>query len=274
MSKRIKRLIIICIGILIFILSPFFELVKSMAVMGVYSSIHKTESLLESENIKLKIPGGLSTPQADWYPFVMTFSADGAYRAFANEPDARLTIMYNFPAFAYTKGCSRLFDRDSAYYNGFYGAYIARDSGNDMLLQGKLDADHAANIARFDFFKLVLGDFGLTSEQEEFSFEIEELTENVPYVGYDGWTRIHTSMTVNGAAHNRKPDVMSYLQYGKPNFGEISDEFASTAMYGIIYARYFPEKDVGIYFYVMAGSEEICIACDEDILSKSVLERV
>lgn len=60
----------------------------------------------------------------------MTFTADAAYAAYTGQPDARLTILYNFPAFDLSRGCSRLYDPNSPYYNGFYGAYLVRDGSN------------------------------------------------------------------------------------------------------------------------------------------------
>ena len=117
----------------------------------------------------------------------------------------------------------------------------------------------------------MLGDFGLAPEDRVFDFTVTERTQDVTYAGYGGWTRIRADILVNGSAHNRRDHVTSYLQYGAPNFGPVAEEFAPVEMEGLIYARYFPEWDVGVYFYVMGADEGVCRACDEQILSKSVL---
>ncbi len=114
--------------LLLFCLSPAANVFYSMAVMGVYSKMNEAESLLASEEIDLSIPGGLSTLRSDWYPFVMTFEANSGFRRFTGDSSLSLTILYNFPAFSLTKGCSRLYDTSSPYYNSFYGAYLVKDT--------------------------------------------------------------------------------------------------------------------------------------------------
>lgn len=260
-------ILLLCLGALLSPLSPF---TRSLAVMGVYSGLHEGMSLLEEEGIELDIPGGLQTQRADWYPRVITYVADESYARYTGEEGARLTILYNFPAFDYSRGCSRLFDETSPYYNGFYGAYLLRDSSNASLAAGELDEEAAAQVAAFDYFKLVLGDFGLAKEDQVFDFTVTERSAGVYYAGYEGWTRLRTSITVNGAAHNKQGWVQSYLQYGAPNFGHVEQPFAPVTLSGVVYGRYFPEWDLGIYFYIM-GSEEALLACDEEILSFSTL---
>ena len=43
-----------------------------------------------------------------------------------------LAKLYNFPAFdlRWGKGCSRLYDPTSPYYNAFYGAYLVTDAAD------------------------------------------------------------------------------------------------------------------------------------------------
>lgn len=273
-TKRKKCTRILAAGfvvLVLFRLSPLFPFVQSLLVMGVYSAMHTQESLMAEEGIRLHIPGGLSTREADWYPFVMTYVANADYARYVGEPDAKLTILYNFPSFSHTKGCSRLFDQTSAYYNGFYGAYFLRDSSNMALADGRLDENVAANIAKFDFFHLVLGDFGLKPKDQIFDFTIDRRNEHVPYAGYDGWTQLQATITVNGSAHQARHGVTSYLQYGKPNFEPPEQDFAPVSISAIIYGRYFPEWDVGVYFYVM-GESNTCQVCDQTILSKSILK--
>ena len=101
--------------------------------------------------------------------------------------------------------------------------------GTDMFLT--LQAWHEpekilslAGIAAFDFFTLVLGDFGLTPEGRVFDFTVNGWESGVTFAGYGGWTRIEADFTVNGAAHNRRDGVLSYLQYGAPNFPPAAED--------------------------------------------------
>ncbi|MDR0964537.1 MAG: hypothetical protein LBM60_07975 [Clostridium sp.] len=268
--KLFIKLLIIALVLILFVLSPPFAYIRSLVVMGVYSAMHEKESLMQEEDINLQIPGGLTTAQTDWYPFVMTFVANEAYARAVGEPDAKLTILYNFPAFSLLHGSSRLYDTDSPYYSSFYGAYLVRDKTTQQLAQGIVDPKRVARIAEFDFFTLVLRDFGLEREDEVFSFEITEQESDVSYLGMDGWTRLSADILVNGCAHHKRKGVTSYLQYGAPPTLRATEEFAPIQIHGIVYARYFEQWDVGVYFYVM-GEEEVAKACDQQILSQSTL---
>lgn len=270
LKKRHGITAVFLLFLVIFVCSPLFPFIRSLAVMGIYSNIHERQSLMAQTGMELHIPGGLTTSRADWYPFTMTFVADESYRAYIGEADARLTILYNFPSFSYAKGCSRLYDNESRYYTSFYGAYLVRDSSNTALAAGELSEEKAAEIAQFDFFCLVLADFGIKHEESVFDFSVRDREQNVFYAGYEGWTRITADITVNGSAHNKRSQVMSYLQYGAPGFGEVEEEFLPISITGVVYGRYFPECDVGVYFYVM-GEEDVCMECDEDILSRSTI---
>jgi hypothetical protein len=256
-SKVRKRvwLLIIAVLVIVFIASPLFPFVRSMVVMGVYDAINEKKSLMREENIRLHIPGGLSTWKSDWYPFVMTFVADRAYEVYSGEDNAKLTILYNFPAFSMTAGCSLLYDTESPYYNSFYGAYLVRDVSNEALAKGEGVAEEAARIARFDFFRLVLGDFGLAPSAQVFDFQVTKEEKDISFLGYEGWVRLTADLKVNGSAHERGEFVTSYLQYGAPEFAFEGQAFAPVSMKGLIYARYFQEWDAGVYFYVMGGED-------------------
>jgi hypothetical protein len=269
--RKISGILVTVVLLVLFFCSPIFPLVRSLAVMGVYDAIHDRNSLMRQENISLHIPGGLATSQTDWYPFVMTYVADQAYEVYSGEPGSKLTILYNFPAFSMQAGCSRLYDAKSPYYNSFYGAYLVRDDSNTALAEGLGAAEEAARIAQFDFFRLVLRDFGLAPSAQVFEFQVTEEEEDVSFLGYDGWVRLIADLTVNGCAHERGEFVTSYLQYGAPGFSLEGEAFAPVAMKGLIYARYFPEWDAGVYFYVMGG-EDIYLE-GEKLLQGSVLTK-
>lgn len=267
---------IILLAAALFVLSPLFPAVSSLAVMSVYSRECEKASLLNDKGIFLQIPGGGSTAKDDWYPFVMTFCDDEGFSRYIGEPDSRLTILYNFPAFSYSKGCSRLFDESSPYYNGFYGAYLVETPdevpyGFDGAT-GELRETAITDVARYDFFKLVLEDFGLKSTDKIFEYSVTDKRANQTFVGYDGWTRVDATITVNGAAHNSDGFVQSYIQYGKPNF-PTNEPFKPTTVYCVAYARYFEEWDTSVFFYAMSADRAATQECVVELLGKSVLKQ-
>lgn len=273
MNRKKKRLIIsliITALLFIFIISPLFPYVRSLAVMSVYSRLCAKNSLMESENFSLNIPSG-----EGWYPFVMTFTADSAFSAYTNNPGTKLTILYNFPAFSLRKGCSMLFDKASPYYSSFYGAYLIQcPDGAPFAFSPdtlELDSDSVAEVARFDFFSLVLGDFGLSDAKQVFDYSVSSRKTDFTFAGIGGWTRITSDIAVNGAAHKKEGFVSSYLQYGPPNF-PVDADFLPVIMKGIVYGKYFEEWNTSVFFYVMSPSEEICKECERTILSKSTFQ--
>ncbi len=263
--------------LLLFCLSPLANVFCSMAVMGVYSKTNEADSLLASESINLSIPGGLSTLRSDWYPFVMTFNANNGFRHFTEDSSLSLTILYNFPAFAPLKGCSRLYDMTSPYYNSFYGAYLVKDSdglpyGFTKGADGALypDATAIAKVTKYDFWNLVLAEFGVNSDNAVFDWTVTDISEPLSYAGANDFYRMDAALTVNGASHTYDGFTQSYLQYGKPNF-PVTDALAPVPMYGRLYGKYLEEKQVSLFFYIVAASEDVLEECDQKILSKSKL---
>ena len=106
MKNRTQLILIFSVMMLC---SPPAAVVRSMAVMSVYSILHKKESLPAKEGFEIIIPGGLTTPEKDWYPFVMTFNDNAGFQSFTGNENLDLTIMYNFPAFSAKNGCSLLY---------------------------------------------------------------------------------------------------------------------------------------------------------------------
>ena len=275
--KRYFSLRIIAL-LFLFLLSPVSVVFYSMACMGIYSKINENTSLLKSEGINLSIPGGLSTLRSDWYPFVMTFEATNGFRRFTGDSSLSLTILYNFPAFSPSRGCSRLYDTSSPYYNSFYGAYLVKDSdggcyGFTEQPDGSLypDAEAVAEVPKYDFWKLVLSEFGLSSKNAVFDWNIAAISEPMPYAGEDGFYRIDATLTVNGSAHHSNGFTPSYLQYGKPNF-PVDSPLAPMPMYGRIYGKYLEEKQVSLFFYIVATDKEVLEDCDKKLLSGSTLD--
>ena len=264
--------------LLLFCISPFSRVLYSMAVMGVYSKTNETTSLLHTKNIDLSIPGGLSTLQSDWYPFVMTFEANNGFRRFTGDSSLSLTILYNFPACSPLKGCSRLYDTSSPYYNSFYGAYVVKDTdggtyGFTRQSDGTLypDAAAVAEVPKYDFWQLVLSEFGLTTKNAVFDWTISDISTPLSYAGEDGFYRMDATLTVNGSSHEYNGFTPSYLQYGKPNF-PVTNELAPVQMYGRLYGKYLEEKQISLFFYIVAADKEVLEKCDKEILSESILQ--
>lgn len=263
--------------LLLFCLSPLSRVFYSMAIMRVYSKMNENTSLLTSESIELSIPGGLSTPHSDWYPFVMTFEANNGFRRFTGDSSLSLTILYNFPAFSPMKGCSKLYDTASPYYNSFYGAYLVKDTdggayGFTKQADGTLfpDTVAVAEVPKYDFWQLVLSEFGLTNKNAVFDWNITHISEPLSFAGEDGFYRMDASLTVNGSSHEYHSYTPSYLQYGKPNF-PVTDALAPVQMYGRLYGKYLEEKQVSLFFYIVAADKEVLEDCDKEILSQSML---
>lgn len=263
--------------LLLFCLSPFSRVFYSMAIMSVYSKINETTSLLNSEEIDLSVPGGLTTLRSDWYPFVMTFEANSGFRHFTGDSSLSLTILYNFPAFSPAGGCSRLYDTASPYYNSFYGAYLVKDAdggiyGFTQQPDGTLypDATAVAEVPKYDFWQLVLSEFGLSRKNAVFDWNITSVSAPLPYAGEDGFYRMDATLAVNGVSHEYNGFTQSYLQYGKPNF-PVTDALAPVEMYGRLYGKYLEDKQVSLFFYIVAADRDVLEQCDKELLSDSIL---
>lgn len=263
--------------LLFFLLTPPANVLFSMAIMSVYSEMNKAESLPVKEDITLHIPGGLSTFSRDWFPFVMTFQSDHGFRSFTGNRNLSLTILYNFPAFHPLYGCSRLYDTSSPYYNSFYGAYFVQDqSGAPFGFSAENGVytpkpDEISLVPEYDFFELVLSEFGLTRQNAVFFFTVEKLSENVSFAGEEGFFCLDASLIVNGASHQPDGFTRSYLQYGIPAFPR-TDALAPVTMNGRIYGKYLEEKNTSLFFYIVAKDREVLERCDQNILQKSKLD--
>lgn len=277
MKKKVPvKCIIVIISVFLFLLTPPAVYLRSLLVMSVYSKQMQKESIMKEKGFDIHIPGGLTTWKTDWYPFVMTFVDNKGFQSYTGNENLSLTILYNFPAFSLLNGCSRLFDKNSSYFNGFYGAYLVSDNSGKPYgfhSDGTIHKREVTSVPEFDFYWLVLKDFGLSREDFVFDCEITEIKENISYSGFDGWTQIDSDIMVNQACHTARQNVRSYLQYGRPN-GKDCFEFGAIPMKGRIYARYFSEWNTSIFYYIITVDNEILEECDEKILSHSKLEQV
>ena len=257
--------------------------IKAAVLMTWWNSVQKRDSLLADCGLDLSIPGGLSTPESDWFPLVMNFYADQGFSAWMGDQGLRLTVLYNFPAYDPKDHCSRLYDPQSPYYNSFYGAYLVRSGGEipfgfkasatDSAYAGteeamEVDPEAVSKVPFYDYQKLVLADFGLREEDFIFDWKVNQTQSDLIYAGSSGWTRLDADLQVSGACHRARPDIFSYMQYGKPA-EKNAEDFSPASMKGRIYARYFPDQNVSVFFYIVASDEEVLKACDRKILSRS-----
>ena len=267
---KIKKKIIVPVIVLLILLSPPAAVFRSMAVMSVYSHSFEKNSVQRQHGFDIKIPGGLSTPESDWYPFVMTFSDSAGFQSFTKNNDLSLTIMYNFPAFSPVRGCSHLFNPYSPYLGSFYGAYAVSDSSGGkygFLEDGSLDTASVSQVPMFDMQRLVLSDFGLKQQDMVFDWSITDTSE-VSYAGSDGWTKCDAEIITNSPTHTPKAFAMSYLQYGVPSYN-VKPKFAPVRMYGRVYSKYIEEYDTSVFFYIICHDKDALEKYDRDILSKS-----
>ena len=280
MKKADKILITVTsviLAITLFVTMPPFKLFINMGVMSVYSSICEKDGLTAEEGINIHIPGGLSTLKRDWFPFVMTF-VPGEGFGYDIGQDTTLTILYNFPAFDLFKGCSMLYDEKSDYYSSFYGAYLVRNEDGSpygFLTDEReqifyVNAEEIAAVARYDFWNLVLSDFGLTRENAVFDFTVKSVEKDIFYLDESGWYKADATVKVNGCAHQKSEFVQSYLQYGIPAF-KTWKPLAPAELEARMYWKYFPSQNVSIFFYIIAADQSVLEKTDREILSKSSL---
>jgi hypothetical protein len=239
----------------------FFYPLRSYLVMSIYSAQHEKDSVMRSAGFDIDIPSG-----AGWYPFVMTYHADGFARW--SGIDADMSIMYNFGAFDARTRTSAIYDPQSEWYSAFYGAYAVRqeDGVFGFAEDGRADMDAVSLAFQYDYTQLVMAAFGC----REPAFAVDEWTEtgDVTYAGISDWTRIDAWLSVNGTAHNYRGYKQPYLQYGRPMV-RVDDDFAPVSLYGRVYMKYFEEYDSTVMLYVIAPSKAAVNACDMQILKRT-----
>lgn len=273
MTKCLKiKISVIIIAVLL--ITPFFAFIKSYFIMHIYSYMHYKDSFINELNIKVKMPGGLSSLKKDWYPFVITFNDDKGFSHFIRR-NVNYTVLYNFGAFEYSKGASMLYNPNSSYYGAFYGAYFIRElesrsSAFGFDNEGNVDMDELFLPGTYDINKLVLEGFGLNDPVSKYSTAC--ISDVSSYLDYDNWTVINTSVTTNGPNHKYKKNYKSYIQYGKPpkKYADKGD-FPVKNFKSRIYIRYFEEKKCTVFIYIIAPNSKIIESCDKEILQKTAI---
>lgn len=248
----------------LFVLSPIYPYAKSLTVMKAYSSYLEHESFLEDVGITIQMPGGLRTPQSDWYPFVMTFNDDKGFSRYIDQ-DVRLSILYNFGAFELTKGASTYYAPSSPYFNSFYGVYAIYEDSS------KINLKRLEEVTAFDMKTLVLESIGCTSPQMDFT--IQSIQENVALGEYSDWTLVNADILVNSPVHfytKDNPDYQAYIQYGRPPLTYFEGQsYPLVQMLGRIYVRYFEKEKTTIGLYVIGTSPEMIQKTVQDFLDQT-----
>ena len=258
-----KLTILVSLAVISFFLFWFFYPLRSFVVMGVYSASHEKESVMQRSGFEINMPSARG-----WYPFVMTYNADGFSRY--SGLDAQMSIMYNFGTFDLADRTSLLYDKDSDKYSSFYGAYVVKENGGVYAFDeaGGLDIDELSLAVKYDYTKLVIEDFGC--EDPVFSLEGYETQNDISFAGTDGWVKVDASLLVNGAAHNYDGYKTPYLQYGRP-MQEYDEDFEIMKAFGRVYAKYFEEYGCTVMVYVIAPSRQAAEKCDAEILSRTII---
>jgi len=270
--KRWQKVMIVLATLIAFIMSPYFQYVKSLAVMSVYSASEYNNSVMKNNDIDIRIPGGLSTLEKDWYPFVMTFNPTASSFSQRVGRDVEISIMYNFGAFEYLKGASSYYDADSPYYNSFYGAYVIHDENQAFGFNsdGTLNEAELSIVPNYDMRILVLKSIGCPSPT--FDYTVDDITYNNSYLDTVGWTIMTSTIETQSPIHAVKKDYQAYIQYGKPSPADYDGlDFPMMTLYGRVYAKYFEDEQVTVCFYIIGSDLEAMDRCDSEILQKSQL---
>lgn len=279
-NKTKKRLIkagLLIILLALFFISPFFQVVKSYAVMGVYSKIHEKQSFMEEEGISIDIPGGLSTLQKDYYPFVMTYDTSEEFSERIGEP-IDLVVLYNFGAMKWLSGSSLMYDVDSPYYSGFYGAYVAKFKESDrqygLTEEGMTDIDAIMDVTDFDLKHLVLSSIGDKNPYVDYQISNLEAPytreiDGIPFQVYDA------NLTMDGMMHIFEKDYMAYIQYGRPPKSKtLTESFRKIDAYGRIYIYYDETQKISYFFYIIAPTKATIEETEIHFILKSKIQGI
>ena len=270
MKRKKKKWIfygLLCVLCFILILM-LIPLTRSFLFMKFYSKMEAKGNVLEESGLRIEMMGGRA-----WFPYVMTFQDDEGFSRWSGIP-SRLTILYNFPAFDHPFGRTRGFDPHADYYNSAYAVRKMNGEPFGFLKDGEVNMDEVSLVPQFDFEKLVLEDFGLKQEDQFFSWTPQKITKQVSIAGFPGWTRIEADLSVNGMYHEKKGFVSSYIQYGSPKRQEEFEDFAVVQMKGLVYAKYFSDQDVSVFFYAMTPSEDTLLETEAQFLRTSFIHIV
>ena len=277
-NKFFRFIIIILIGIFVLLNTPLWFPLRSYMAMFFYSKMHHNESLLKKHDIDLKIPGGLSTRNKDWYPFVMTFNDD---IGFSDEigRDVSLTILYNFGHFKIRDGSSSYYDPSSKYFSSFYGGYLVKNNDGSKIPfgfndNGSINIDEISLVPKYDQEELVLWSLGCPKEKMKFDVSIDNIEYDVNYINHEGWVKVDSTIITNSPVHKVKREHRAYIQYGKPHYRYYANEdFPIITLKGRTYVKYLKDRDISIFLYILTPDIATIEECDRNILSKIRLRK-
>lgn len=246
--------------------SPLWPYARSLAVMEVSSGLASRDSVMEAGSFTLELP-----EISGWYPKVCTFCDDENFSLYIGE-DAKLTILYCFPAFDLKTGSSVIFDPENPLYSSFYGAYaVSLASGEPYgFREGESLEAAAAAVARYDYGNLVLRDFGLQWREQTFESSSAVVRSGVSCAGSDDWAIVDAQLLTNGLDHERKVFTRTYLQYGAPP-GKCTAPFAPLTLECSIAVRFYPEYNAAVYLYAMSPDRAVTDNCMERLMEKTVI---
>ncbi len=269
---KYKAVWTILIGLIILLsLILSFPAIRSRVVMKTLSLYEYRQSVFYEEGLKITIPGGKSTKEEDWYPFVMTHNGDPGFSRFIGE-EVRLTILYNFGNFPLFERRSSVYDPESSYYTSFYGVYgVRRVSGEPFGFLGKeLYLDELVQVLEYDLTRLVLVDLGKKNPH----FDIAVInTEKVRLFDEEGWYKVDGIIETNGVYHQYQEKRQNYIQYGKPpkNLTESKTEnFPLIELKGRMYVKYDLSNNITLGFYCLSPDMQVIEAWDENFLKETV----
>lgn len=268
-------IIVLLALIFLFLKVPVYNQARSYISMFFYSKYEMRNSLPAERHFSLTIPGGSSTKEKDWYPFVMVFNDNQGFSEYMGK-DLSLTIFYNFGAFNWNSGSSDLFLDDSPYFGSFYGGYAVKDNSGEkygFTEQNEPDLAEIFKVSEYDYKHLVIESLGCPQEKLTMEILSSKAEKNIRYAGYEGWVRIDSLLLVNSPAHKFKGDRRAYIQYGNPLKKENAEDFPRIATHGRIYARYFNEFDSSVFLFILSPNETVVDQCDQAILSKTVITK-
>ncbi|HZK33825.1 MAG TPA: hypothetical protein VFD33_00760 [Bacillota bacterium] len=278
MKRRelLKKLLILIVS-LVYLVSPLSASFRSLAITLPYSLVCQRKSVLADEAISLKIPGGMSTFKSDWYPIVMTFNDDKGMSQHLGE-QVRFTVLYNFGSYDLFKARSTYYDRQSQYFSSFYGGYIVKSVGENVVFgfdkDGSANIDELAKLAEYDQLYLVLSSLGCPPDKLVFESTLASMEGDVEYAGIQGWTCVNSNIKTNSPEHAYLESHRAYIQYGRPRYiGDIEEDFPLINLRGRAYARYFEEHKATVVLFVMAPSWTTIDECDQTILSKTSISQ-
>lgn len=272
-SLVIVLLVILSLSIL-FAKAPLYSKARSYLVMYAYSNFEKKNSLLNKLDVSVEIPGGTSTKEKDWYPFVSVYNDTQGFSNFMGR-ELSLTILYNFGAFDWKSGSSTYYNAESPYYNSFYGGYIIQDQETNrkygFTTDGEPLIEEIISVPEYDFKYLVMQSLGCPEEKLAMDALSYEITANVDYVGYDDWYRIDGLLLLNNPNHKFKSNRRAYIQFGNPINYTDKEEFGLITMQSRIYAKYFEEIGSTVFLYIMTPGSLVLEKADQEILSKTTI---